>query len=300
MGRPRCSPEPPGSGRGGRLAGLTPRARRLAPAGHVRAERAEPEVADPAARLEAGEPDLEERTLPAGRLHEPLGEAGGDLDEALERELGGARLERQASSQTSCASKKRPASKRRQPSARAARVDSASVSIAVGIALDLVRRRGAPGGGRGGAGADLPLPLPPDPLRRRVGGRSPRREGRPRRPERRRQVHDLPADHARGGARRRPGLGRSRRHHRLLQPGRRRDDRPDRGRRDDGRRRPGLGGRRRAARARARARRSRARRRDGRARRALRRRAGALRRARRLRARGRAREILAGLGFTPR
>ena len=43
----------------------------------------------------------------------------------------------------------------------------------------------------------------------------------------------------RGGARRGPGRGRSRRHHRLLQPGRRRDGGPQRRRRGDGRRRPG-------------------------------------------------------------
>ena len=41
----------------------------------------------------------------------------------------------------------------------------------------------------------------------------------------------------RGAARRRPGLDRSRRHHRLLQPGRRRDGRAPGGRRGDGRRR---------------------------------------------------------------
>ncbi len=78
------------------------------------------------------------------------------------------------------------------------------------------------------------------------------REGRPRRPQRRRQDHALPDDHRRGAARRGPGLGRSRRHHRLLQPGRRRDGGPQRRGRGDGRRRPGehRGGRAEGARAR--------------------------------------------------
>ena len=49
----------------------------------------------------------------------------------------------------------------------------------------------------------------------------------------------VPPDHRRGSARRGPGRGRSRRDHRLLQPGRRRDGGPQRGRRGDGRRRSG-------------------------------------------------------------
>ena len=127
-----------------------------------------------------------------------------------------------------------------------------------------------------------------------------RGEGRPRRPQRLRQDHDLPHDHRRGAARRRPGRDRSRHHHRLLQPGRRRDGGPQRRRRDDGRRRPGaaVGGR--AARARARPRRSRPGRRAG----------ELIERFGEVQARfeelggyaleARAREILAGLGFARR
>ncbi len=126
----------------------------------------------------------------------------------------------------------------------------------------------------------------PDPLRGGLRRREPRREGRPRRPQRRRQVHALPARHARGGAGRGAGLRRSRRDGRPLQPGRRRDERAQRPVRDDGRRRAGLGGGGGAARAGARARRSRARRRDGRPGRAVRARPGPLRRAGGLRARG--------------
>ena len=124
------------------------------------------------------------------------------------------------------------------------------------------------------------------PVRRGVGRHPARRKGRSGRPQRRRQVDHLPADHGRGVGRRRAGLDRSRRHHRLLQPGRGGDGRPQRGRRDHGRRGRGLGGRRRAARAGAGAGRSGPRRRARQAGRAVRRRPGPLRRAGRLRAGG--------------
>jgi hypothetical protein len=127
---------------------------------------------------------------------------------------------------------------------------------------------------------------PADPLPRCERGGPPRRARGPRRPERRGQVHPLPADHQGRAAGRGPGLGGPRRDRRLLQPGRRRDGRQERGRRDHGgrrrRERGGVG----AAGVGARARRSRARRRDGAAARALRRRAVALRGAGRLRPRG--------------
>ena len=66
---------------------------------------------------------------------------------------------------------------------------------------------------------------PPDPLHRGLGGAPERREGRPCRPQRRRQDDAVPDDHGAGAARRGPGGHRSRRHHRLFQPGRRRDGR---------------------------------------------------------------------------
>ena len=126
---------------------------------------------------------------------------------------------------------------------------------------------------------------PPAPLHRSLGGAAEGREGRPGRSERRRQDHAVPHDHRRGAARRGPGRGRARRHHRLFQPGRRRDGGPQRGRRGDGRRRPGERGRGRTEGARSRHGRPGSGRRDGRDRRALRRGAGALRGTRRLRAR---------------
>ena len=87
---------------------------------------------------------------------------------------------------------------------------------------------------------------PADPVRRGVGRHPPRREGGPGRAQRRRQVHHLPHDHEGGVARRRPGLDRSRRDHRLLQPGRGRDGRAPGGGRGDGRRRRRVRGGRRA------------------------------------------------------
>ena len=132
----------------------------------------------------------------------------------------------------------------------------------------------------------LQAPRRADPVPRGVGGGEPRREDRPGRPERLRQDHDVPPDHARGGARRGADRDRSRRRDRLFQPGHRRDEGPERARGRARRRGRRLGGGARAARARARARRPRARRRAGGAGRALRRGAVALRVARRLRARG--------------
>ena len=67
---------------------------------------------------------------------------------------------------------------------------------------------------------------PPDPLRGDLLPAQSRREGRPGRPQRRRQDHRLPADHRRGGARRGHGHGAQAHHHRLLPPGHRRDVRP--------------------------------------------------------------------------
>ncbi len=126
---------------------------------------------------------------------------------------------------------------------------------------------------------------PSDPLHRGIGRPQPGREDRPCGPQRRGQDHAIPHDHRPGAARRRPGVGRSRHHHRLLQPGRRRDVGAERRGRGDGRRRPGQhrGGR--AERAGSRHGGSRAGGRDGGHHRALRRGAGALRGARRLCAR---------------
>ncbi len=125
-----------------------------------------------------------------------------------------------------------------------------------------------------------------NPLPRRLRGDQPGGEGRPRRPQRLGQDDRLPPRHARGGAGRRAGRHRSRRHHRVLQPRRGGDGRALGGRRGDGGRRPGLRGRRRAGRAGARARRPGPDGRDGPARGAIRPRAGPLRGAGGLRARG--------------
>jgi tripartite-type tricarboxylate transporter receptor subunit TctC len=80
---------------------------------------------------------------------------------------------------------------------------------------------------------------PSDPVHRGVGDALEGREDRPRRAQRLRQDNAVPDDHRRGVARRGPGLDRSRHHHRLFQPGCRRDGGSQRGRRSDGGRGPG-------------------------------------------------------------
>ena len=102
------------------------------------------------------------------------------------------------------------------------------------------------------------------------------------------QDDPFPHDHGPGAARRGAGGRRSRRDHRLFQPGRGRDVGPQRGRRSHGRRGSGQRGRGRAEGTRGGHGRPRPRRRDGGDHRTLRRGAGAVRGARRLCA-GRAR-----------
>ena len=127
---------------------------------------------------------------------------------------------------------------------------------------------------------------PPGPLRRGLVPAQPRREGRARRPERRRQDDAVPDDRRRGGAGRGRGLGAEEADDRLLPAGRRGDVGALGARRGDRRQRTA---RRPAPRARAPAARDGrpgALARDGADPRALRRGAGGVRPPRRLRARG--------------
>ena len=127
---------------------------------------------------------------------------------------------------------------------------------------------------------------PPGPLRRGLLPAQPRRQGRPRRPERGGQDDPLPHDRGRGGPGRGRSVGSEEAHDRLLPPGRRGDVGPlgarrgDRGQRPPGRPPP------RARGPPARDDRPRPRRRDGPHPRALRRGAGGVRPPGRLRARG--------------
>ena len=126
---------------------------------------------------------------------------------------------------------------------------------------------------------------PPGPLRRRVVPAQSRREGRPRRAQRRRQDDALPHDRRRGGADDGEVSVPKKADHRLLPPGRRGDVRALGARRGDRRQRPRRRPAPRARGAAARDGRSRSRRRDGQDPRALRRGAGGVRAPRRLRAR---------------